>query len=251
MPPERWLTPSLAKPRERAWTPGFKCSFSRDQWQHFDAVVVTARGGITRDAQIWRSHQKQATDNAVRGKQISINTMAKWKHSMPCDVLADVVIGLACMQSLLRHSRQRLRHGKRGIDIGVKLLVSGNQFLIPETLEGFRHRPGLDYGKPYEINSIRVFSGEGWTNLYPPFPKTMNGCHKGWYVVRWRSQNPNVIIESATGYHGDIRMRQSVAPPATKGIMQGSNCTEPLFKFSRTKNGNSSTLTDVVYEIKF
>ena len=124
---------------------------------------------------------------------------------------------------------------------------------FPETLEGFRHRPELDFwGKPYkEINSIRVFSGEDWTNLYPPFPKTMNGCHKGWYVVRWRSQNPNVIIESATGYHGDIRMRQSVAPPATKGIMQGSNCTEPLFKFSRTKNGNSSTLTDVVYEIKF
>jgi len=124
---------------------------------------------------------------------------------------------------------------------------------FPDTLEGFRHRPGLDFwGEPYkEINSVRVFSGEDWTELYPSFPKTMNGCSAGWYMVRWRSQNPDVLIESATGYHGDVRIRESVAPPAIKGIMQGSNCSEPLFKFSRTKNGDSSTLTDVVYEIKF
>ena len=124
---------------------------------------------------------------------------------------------------------------------------------FPDKLNGFRHKSGLDFwGNPYkEINSVRVFSDKDWTELYPPFPKTMNGCHNGRYMVRWRSQNPDVLIESATGYHGDIRVRGAVAPPSTKGIMQGSNCSEPLFKFSRTKNGNSSTSSVVIYEIKF
>ena len=124
---------------------------------------------------------------------------------------------------------------------------------FPEKLAGYRYRYGLDFwGNPYdELGRVRVFSGSDWTEIYPAFPKTMNGCSNGKYMIRWRSLNPDVLIESATGYHGDVRVRGSVAKPATQGIMQGHNCSEPLFKFSKTKNGNKSTLADVVYEIKF
>ena len=125
---------------------------------------------------------------------------------------------------------------------------------FPATINGYRHKPGLDFwGKPYkELGTVRVFSRDGWTELYPSFPNTMNRCHSGVFMVRWRSLNPEVLVESATSYSARMSVGlDEAAAPATKGIMQGSNCLQPLFKFSRALNNNPSTLVDVAYEIKF
>jgi len=35
------------------------------------------------------------------------------------------------------------------------------------------------------------------------------------------------------------------------GYMSGTNCEQPMFKFSGAVNGDKSTLVDVYYELKF
>ena len=124
---------------------------------------------------------------------------------------------------------------------------------FPSSKEGYTPlSQGSDFwGNPYNFRgTLRLFQDSGWTQL-DQFPNTMNGCSNGLFMIRWRSLNPDVLVETATGYFGEVQVVDRVASPAIKGIMQDHNCSEPLFKFSKVVGENPSTLVDIVYEIQF
>ena len=98
--------------------------------------------------------------------------------------------------------------------------------------------------------SIRVFAGNGWTGI-PNFPATMNGCSSGVFMIRWRSTSRDIRVESTFGYF-DLKVGPAVKPKVGMfGYMYGTNCEQPMFKFSGTPNGNESTLADLYYELRF
>jgi hypothetical protein len=123
---------------------------------------------------------------------------------------------------------------------------------FPARLSGFRSEPGKDFwDKPFRTKStLRVFQGSGWSQIRD-FPKSMNACGAGRFMLRWRSSNLDVLVEAATGYFGDVRVINSQVMSASYGYMQGTNCEEPLFRFGKTLNGNQSTLVDIYYELMF
>ena len=123
---------------------------------------------------------------------------------------------------------------------------------FPAKSSGYRSESGKDFwANPFRTRSaLRVFQGSGWSQI-SEFPKTMNGCSAGRFMLRWRSANPDVLVDSATGYFGDVRVINSQARSANYGYMQGTNCEEPLFRFGKVLNRNQSTLVDIYYEIKF
>ena len=120
---------------------------------------------------------------------------------------------------------------------------------FPSSVRGFYYDPGKDFwGKPFqETGSIRVFEGDNWVGL-ADFPNSSNGCSSGRFMVRWRSNNPDVVVTASLGY-GDSLIENPKS--GIQGYLLGSNCHRPLFKFSHAKNGNSSTLVDVYYEVRF
>jgi hypothetical protein len=119
---------------------------------------------------------------------------------------------------------------------------------FPRIMSGYRATGNKDYwGNPFSIRgTIRVFEGNDW-EVISDFPKTMNGCSAGVFMMRWRSANPNVRIVSALGDHyaNVIFMRKT----GVFGYIQGHNCEEPMFKFIDSRD--TSTLVDVYYELKF
>ena len=123
---------------------------------------------------------------------------------------------------------------------------------FPTRSSGYRSESGKDFwANPFRTRStLRVFEGSGWSQI-SEFPKTMNGCSAGRFMLRWRSANPDVLVDSATGYFGDVRVINSLARSANYGYMQGTNCEEPLFRFGKALKRNQSTLVDIYYEIKF
>lgn len=123
---------------------------------------------------------------------------------------------------------------------------------FPAKSSGYRSESGKDFwANPFRTGStLRAFQGSGWSQI-SEFPKTMNGCSAGRFMLRWRSANPDVLVDSATGYFGDVRVINSQARSANSGYMQGTNCEEPLFRFGKVLNRNQSTLVDIYYEIKF
>jgi hypothetical protein len=118
---------------------------------------------------------------------------------------------------------------------------------FPLRLSGYRSEENKDFwNKPFPLRgSIRVFNEKPLEGI-PDFPNTMNGCSSGVFMIRWRSADPNVLIESSVRYSSDV-------PGETKtgvfGYMSGTNCEQPMFRFRRSANGN--TLVDVYYELKF
>jgi len=117
--------------------------------------------------------------------------------------------------------------------------------------------PGLDFwGQRFKTRgSERVFEGDReWTRIEDgvgnKFPKSMNGCWAGLWLMRWRSSNDEVVVEAAVGYIGDVKVVE-YSRDGRYGYMMSSNCYEPLFRFKKAINGNPSGLVDVLYEIKF
>jgi hypothetical protein len=130
---------------------------------------------------------------------------------------------------------------------------------FPTSLSGYRSEHGKDFwGKDFPWKgTIRVFAGNDWDSgvLYPRFPATMNGCSSGVFMIRWRSANPNVLIQSALGPYAPSLIRSNPSSisaaksSAGFGYMRGTNCDQPMFKFDRALDG--STLVDIYYELKF
>ena len=121
---------------------------------------------------------------------------------------------------------------------------------FPSALSGFKSEDGKDFwGNKFDSSgSIRVVDGNAW-EVIPDFPQTMNHCGEGMFMVRWRSGNSDVVIDSTLGYSPDKTSSQ--AKIGSFGYMLGTNCDEPMFKFSHVRNNNESNIADVHYELKF
>lgn len=112
---------------------------------------------------------------------------------------------------------------------------------------------GLDFwgGQFKSVGTLRVFQGETmWAKLHE-FPASQNGCGNGLFVLRWRSMNPDVTLESGLGFGGTSNALISSTREGQYGLVTGSNCHNPVFRFKRALNGNSSTLVDILYEVRF
>lgn len=121
---------------------------------------------------------------------------------------------------------------------------------FPSALSGFKSEDGKDFwgNKFASSGSIRVVEGSAW-EVIPDFPQTMNHCGEGMFMIRWRSGNSDVVINSTLGYSPDKTSSQ--AKIGSFGYMLGTNCDQPMFKFSPARNGNDSNVADVHYELKF
>lgn len=127
---------------------------------------------------------------------------------------------------------------------------------FPDSLNGFRPAgAGKDYwdnllskhNENFKIKGkVRVFEGEGWTEIYD-FPHTMNNCSNGLFMVRWRTANPHINIESTVNF---LPENASKGKKGKFGYMYGTNCEEPLFRLP-DNNDNESILVDIYYEVKF
>ena len=65
-------------------------------------------------------------------------------------------------------------------------------------------------------------------------------------MIRWRSSDPTVLVQSSVRYSKDIT---GTMKAGRFGYMSGTNCEQPMFKFGSARNGD--TLVDVYYELKF
>lgn len=80
------------------------------------------------------------------------------------------------------------------------------------------------------------------------FPDTQNSCGKGLFILRWRTDNPDVSIASSTEFGRTVPSAQKAGK---KGYIIGSNCHRPLFGFGKVEGRNGSNLVDVTYEVRF
>jgi hypothetical protein len=141
-------------------------------------------------------------------------------------------------------------------EMGVYIANSSEKIpVFAAVLSGFKSEEGKDFwGNKFDTSgSIRVFQDQGWDGI-PEFPNTQSGCSAGVFMIRWRSANPEVVIASTMGYSAEYAKRDenSTSPKLSSfGFMVGTNCEQPLFKFSATRNGNESNLVDIYYELKF
>ena len=121
---------------------------------------------------------------------------------------------------------------------------------FPATLSGYKSDDGKDYwGDPTKTSSsIRVFEGGDW-ELIPNFPLAGNHCGEGMFMLRWRSGNPHIEIKSTLG--PSPQQTSTDTKLGSFGYLLGTNCDQPMFRFSAAKNGDESTLADVHYEVKF
>lgn len=121
---------------------------------------------------------------------------------------------------------------------------------FPSALSGFKSEDGKDFwGNKFDSSgSIRVVEGNAW-EVIPDFPQTANHCGEGMFMIRWRSGNADVVINTTLGYSPDKTSSQ--AKIGSFGYMLGTNCDQPMFKFSHARNRNDSNLADVHYELKF
>jgi len=122
--------------------------------------------------------------------------------------------------------------------------------LFPRTLSGYRSEDEKDFwNKPFPLKgSVRVFEGGDWQGVQK-FPNTMNGCAAGVFMIRWRSSDPKVSVQSSARF--SAKDTSATAKSGTFGYMSGSNCEQPMFRFAGAADGNKSTLVDVYYELKF
>jgi hypothetical protein len=121
--------------------------------------------------------------------------------------------------------------------------------LFPHTLSGYRSEDGKDFwDKPFSAkDSIRIFQGKDWQGIWK-FPSTMNGCSSGVFMIRWRSADPNVRVQTSTAYSPAVASRSQIKP-GEFGYMSGTNCEQPMFKFADSQDG--ANLVDVYYELRF
>jgi hypothetical protein len=121
--------------------------------------------------------------------------------------------------------------------------------LFPHALSGYRSEDGKDFwGKPVSTRgTIRVFKGKDWEGIWK-FPNTMNGCSSGVFMIRWRSADSHLLIQTSAANNAAVASR-SQTKPGMFGYMSGTNCDQPLFKF--VGSNDAGTLVDVFYELKF
>lgn len=164
------------------------------------------------------------------------------------------------------------------------LLSSGEPFLVglmgidlpelPTEIPGFVRYDGLDasgLSGAIRRSELRLFEGESEPRLVFDFTAQMNGCNDAVWVLRWVSKNEDILIQSTNEVDG-MASESSGEPPeenpfapyvadeswyqdaTTSGIMSGSICSQPGFRFARALDTHPSIppgatlLVDVVIE---
>lgn len=109
-------------------------------------------------------------------------------------------------------------------------------------------KQGYDY--------VRVFSESKWVVPIEEFDPERNGgatmsCQPYYWVLRWRSNNPDVEILTSTGITDSNDFdRVTKIKRGGAGLMSGYSCLVPAFKFAGTINRNQSNLVDVNFEYR-
>jgi len=103
----------------------------------------------------------------------------------------------------------------------------------------------FDGKEAYEFPELNGFAG---------FSAGANACSAYYWMIRWRSQSPNVELGAGTSSipvePGENIIWEDGQPLAGgAGFMEGRSCTTPYIFFRRSINGNGATLVDVDYEI--
>jgi predicted Ser/Thr protein kinase len=118
---------------------------------------------------------------------------------------------------------------------------SGSPPSFPNEVEGYRLVDFRD-------QTVRAFTGEQWST-FMDFGHTMNGCANQRFLVRWRSLDPDAVIESTRGYDPEEFPDVREAPVAgSAGHMAMFGCEQPWLRQRSAQGG--STLVDVVVEVQ-
>lgn len=116
----------------------------------------------------------------------------------------------------------------------------------------------IDYSliKKRGYDYVRVFAESKWVVPIEEFDPERNGgatmsCQPYYWVIRWRSNNPDVEILATTGITDfDKFDRVTKIKRGGAGVMSGYSCLVPAFKFGGALNGNRSNLVDVNFEYR-
>ena len=106
--------------------------------------------------------------------------------------------------------------------------------------------------EPY--SRVRIFQGDKkWVVPIPEFDPEQNGsasmsCEPYFWVLRWRSNNPDVLVQIATGITDFGFDPLGKAKSGGGGYSSGYSCSVPAFKFHKTLKNNKSNLVDVNFE---
>lgn len=101
---------------------------------------------------------------------------------------------------------------------------------------------------------FRLFYPDDWVPVPEFSDGTMiNGCDQTFWILRWRVNNENMILSTATGYidGSGSGVFEEDAVKGGAGYIQGFACEAPFFKIAKNdyvKNG--SNLTDVNYQLQ-
>lgn len=120
---------------------------------------------------------------------------------------------------------------------------------IPAAIEGYAPYDGV------QTETVRVFAGSG---LATPsgFSGQMNHCADAFWVARWRSSNPDVVVQGGRApYDADVVEYEPdpalVSAASTAGYIAGYICERPVLLFGLATNGNGSNLVDVAIEWQY
>jgi hypothetical protein len=103
-------------------------------------------------------------------------------------------------------------------------------------------------------NSKRIFEGDDWVVPIPGFdPEQGNGatmsCQPYFWVIRWRSANPDVTIQVSKGItDGGQFDAVTKAINGGAGYVSDYSCLAPAFKFGKSIKNTGANLVDVNFE---
>lgn len=119
---------------------------------------------------------------------------------------------------------------------------------FPKTVKNYK----LYTQQPYA--SVRIFEGDKkWVVPISEFDPDQNGsatmsCEPYFWVLRWRSNNPEVLIQIAKGITDFGFDPIGRVKSGSAGYSSGYSCSIPAFKFHKTLKNNQSNLVDVNFE---
>ena len=97
-------------------------------------------------------------------------------------------------------------------------------------------------------DTVRIFQGDNWVVPIPELDQATMSCDPYFWVLRWRSDNPNVLIRITKGMtdFGFEPIEKVVTGSA--GYASDYSCKVPGIKFGKVLAKNKSNLVDVNFE---
>jgi hypothetical protein len=115
--------------------------------------------------------------------------------------------------------------------------------LFPKRLSGFISEAGQDFwGKPFPSRgTMRIFQGQSWQGI-PDFPNTQNGCSSGAFMIRWRSANPDVRVQSSARYSSEIS-EKLVRSAICRALIANNPCSSLGVLSTKTRQPSLISIT--------